>query len=333
MLLTSFGFDYATGDFAARLAAEQLPSRSTRSSSPTGAKRGRTSPGHAGRSGASWAAAGRVEGRLVASRFGKTTRRLRFPTASEAWSSVRARASDRSAAHATSPRALVLRAPAARASRASYAARRPFVTRGPGRRSPVRRARDGNAGRSSRRRARVERGARDPQRADVYGLRDARRPARRGASRRRGARAPARSHRRGLRRARVPPRLAPLLEIAAVETTLTSDRALASGHATPQAADGGRVLCPLLRRKRWRRRPGRAPRAAAPATRRRVRRRAARRFEDRLDGRGRPSRSRLAAFGAWTTSAPRAVWHLRQRRHAVIACLDDLAELAALGRS
>jgi short subunit dehydrogenase-like uncharacterized protein len=81
VLLTSFGFDYAPGDFAARLAAEgldepidevvvayatkgQVTSRGTRQTI-----------GHVmGQQQVAW------EGRVVPSRFGKTTRRVRFPT-------------------------------------------------------------------------------------------------------------------------------------------------------------------------------------------------------------------------------------------------------------
>jgi short subunit dehydrogenase-like uncharacterized protein len=81
VLLTSFGFDYAPGDFAARLAAEELDEpldeivvAYATASQPT--SRGtRKTIGHVmGQRQVAW------EGRIVPSRFGKTTRRVRFPT-------------------------------------------------------------------------------------------------------------------------------------------------------------------------------------------------------------------------------------------------------------
>lgn len=81
VLLTSFGFDYVPGDFAARLAAEGLEepldevvvaygTRGQVTSAGT-----RRTIGHVmGQPQVAW------EGRVVPSRFGKTTRRVRFPS-------------------------------------------------------------------------------------------------------------------------------------------------------------------------------------------------------------------------------------------------------------
>ena len=80
VLLTSFGFDYVPGDFAARLAAGELPGELDEvvvAYSTTGqvTSRGtRTTIGHVlGQPQVAW------EGRLVPSRFGRTSRRVRFP--------------------------------------------------------------------------------------------------------------------------------------------------------------------------------------------------------------------------------------------------------------
>jgi short subunit dehydrogenase-like uncharacterized protein len=80
VLLTSFGFDYVPGDFAARLAAEELSGQLDEivvAYSTTGQRtsRGtRATIGHVlGQPQVAW------EGRLIRSRFGKTTRRVRFP--------------------------------------------------------------------------------------------------------------------------------------------------------------------------------------------------------------------------------------------------------------
>ena len=81
VLLTSFGFDYAPGDFAARLAAEGLDEPLEEVVVAYATKRQPTSRGtretigHTmGQPQVAW------EGRVVSSRFGKTTRRVRFPT-------------------------------------------------------------------------------------------------------------------------------------------------------------------------------------------------------------------------------------------------------------
>jgi short subunit dehydrogenase-like uncharacterized protein len=80
VLLTSFGFDYVPGDFAARLAAEGLDEpideiavAYSTTAQPT--SRGtRETIGHVmGQPQVAW------EGRVVPSRFGKTTRSVRFP--------------------------------------------------------------------------------------------------------------------------------------------------------------------------------------------------------------------------------------------------------------
>jgi short subunit dehydrogenase-like uncharacterized protein len=80
VLLTSFGFDYVPGDFAARLAAEALEEpldeivvAYATTAQPT--SRGtRETIGHVmGQGQVAW------EGRVVRSRFGKTTRTVRFP--------------------------------------------------------------------------------------------------------------------------------------------------------------------------------------------------------------------------------------------------------------
>lgn len=80
VLLTSFGFDYVPGDLAARLAAEQLSGELDEivvaySTTGQGTSRGtRATIGHVlSQPQVAW------EGRLVASRFGKTTRRFAFP--------------------------------------------------------------------------------------------------------------------------------------------------------------------------------------------------------------------------------------------------------------
>lgn len=80
ILLTSFGFDYVPGDFAARLAAEGLDEPLDEVIVAYSAKRLATSSGtrrtvgHVmGQSQVAW------EGELVRSRFGATTRRVRFP--------------------------------------------------------------------------------------------------------------------------------------------------------------------------------------------------------------------------------------------------------------
>jgi short subunit dehydrogenase-like uncharacterized protein len=81
VLLTSFGFDYAPGDFAARLAAEGLEEPLDEVVVAYATKRQPTSSGtrrtigHVmGQRQVAW------EGKAVPSRFGKTTRRVRFPT-------------------------------------------------------------------------------------------------------------------------------------------------------------------------------------------------------------------------------------------------------------
>jgi len=81
VLLTSFGFDYVPGDLAARLAAEGLDEpldevvvayATTGQGTSAGTRR---TLGHVlGQQQAAW------EGRLVPSRFGKTSRRVRFPS-------------------------------------------------------------------------------------------------------------------------------------------------------------------------------------------------------------------------------------------------------------
>ena len=80
VLLTSFGFDYVPGDFAARLAAEafdgpldEVVVAYSTTSQPTSAGT-RTTIGHVlGQPQVAW------DGGLVPSRYGKTTRRVRFP--------------------------------------------------------------------------------------------------------------------------------------------------------------------------------------------------------------------------------------------------------------
>ena len=80
VLLTSFGFDYVPGDFAARLAAEALEepldeivvAYATRGQVTSAGTR-RTIGHVMGQPLVAW------EGRVVPSRFGKTTRRVRFP--------------------------------------------------------------------------------------------------------------------------------------------------------------------------------------------------------------------------------------------------------------
>lgn len=81
VLLTSFGFDYVPGDLAARLAAEGLDEPLDEivvayASAGTSTSRGtRTTIGHVmGQAQVAW------EDGLVPSRFGKTTRRVRFPS-------------------------------------------------------------------------------------------------------------------------------------------------------------------------------------------------------------------------------------------------------------
>jgi short subunit dehydrogenase-like uncharacterized protein len=81
VLLTSFGFDYVPGDLAARLAAEGLaePLDEIIVAYATGGQATsagtRRTIGHVmGQPQVAW------EGRLVPSRFGKTSRRVRFPT-------------------------------------------------------------------------------------------------------------------------------------------------------------------------------------------------------------------------------------------------------------
>ena len=81
VLLTSFGFDYVPGDLAARLAAEGLDEpldevvvayATTGQGTSAGTRR---TLGHVlGQQQAAW------DGRLVPSRFGKTSRRVRFPS-------------------------------------------------------------------------------------------------------------------------------------------------------------------------------------------------------------------------------------------------------------
>lgn len=81
VLLTSFGFDYVPGDFAARLAAEALEepldeivvAYATRGQATSAGTR-RTIGHVMGQQLVAW------EGRVVPSRFGKTTRRVRFPS-------------------------------------------------------------------------------------------------------------------------------------------------------------------------------------------------------------------------------------------------------------
>ena len=80
VLLPSFGFDYVPGDLAARLAAEGLTEPLDEvivayASGAIATSRGtRETMGHVfGQPQVAW------EGRLVGSRFGKTTRRVRFP--------------------------------------------------------------------------------------------------------------------------------------------------------------------------------------------------------------------------------------------------------------
>jgi short subunit dehydrogenase-like uncharacterized protein len=81
VLLTSFGFDYVPGDLAARLAAEGLEepldeivvAYGTRGQGTSAGTR-RTIGHVMGQPQVAW------EGRLVPSRFGKTIRRVRFPT-------------------------------------------------------------------------------------------------------------------------------------------------------------------------------------------------------------------------------------------------------------
>ena len=81
VLLTSFGFDYVPGDFAARLAAEGLEEPLDEIVVAYGTKGQVTSAGtrrtigHVmGQPQVAW------EGRVVPSRFGKTTRHVRFPS-------------------------------------------------------------------------------------------------------------------------------------------------------------------------------------------------------------------------------------------------------------
>jgi short subunit dehydrogenase-like uncharacterized protein len=81
VLLTSFGFDYVPGDLAARLAAETLAEPldeivvAYANTGVTTSRGTRTTIGHVmGQPQVAW------EGRLVPSRFGKTTRRVRFPS-------------------------------------------------------------------------------------------------------------------------------------------------------------------------------------------------------------------------------------------------------------
>jgi short subunit dehydrogenase-like uncharacterized protein len=81
VLLTSFGFDYVPGDLAARLAAEKLAEPldeivvAYANTGITTSRGTRTTIGHVmGQPQVAW------EGRLVPSRFGKTTRRVRFPS-------------------------------------------------------------------------------------------------------------------------------------------------------------------------------------------------------------------------------------------------------------
>jgi len=81
VLLTSFGFDYVPGDLAARLAAEGLEEpldevvvAYATEGQVTSAGTRRTIGHVMGQPQVAW------EGRVVSSRFGKTTRRVRFPT-------------------------------------------------------------------------------------------------------------------------------------------------------------------------------------------------------------------------------------------------------------
>lgn len=80
VLLTSFGFDYVPGDFAARLAAEKLTEPldeivvAYANSGITTSRGTRTTIGHVmGQPQVAW------EDGIVRSRFGRTTRRVRFP--------------------------------------------------------------------------------------------------------------------------------------------------------------------------------------------------------------------------------------------------------------
>jgi short subunit dehydrogenase-like uncharacterized protein len=80
VLLTSFGFDYVPGDLAARLAAEELEEPLDEivvaygtAGQVTSAGTRRTLGHVLGQPQVAW------EGRVVPSRFGKTTRRVRFP--------------------------------------------------------------------------------------------------------------------------------------------------------------------------------------------------------------------------------------------------------------
>ena len=81
VLLTSFGFDYVPGDLAARLAAEELEEpldevvvAYATAGQVTSAGTRRTIGHVMGQPQVAW------EGRVVPSRFGKTTRRVRFPS-------------------------------------------------------------------------------------------------------------------------------------------------------------------------------------------------------------------------------------------------------------
>jgi len=81
VLLTSFGFDYVPGDLAARLAAEGLDEPldevvvAYATEGQVTSAGTRTTIGHVmGQPMVAW------EGRVVPSRFGKTTRRVRFPS-------------------------------------------------------------------------------------------------------------------------------------------------------------------------------------------------------------------------------------------------------------
>ena len=224
VLLTSFGFDYVPGDLAARLAAEGLDEpldelvvayATTGQGTSAGTRR---TIGHVmGQPQVAW------EGRLVPSRFGKTSRTCALSVGRTLRDRVgRNRAADGSAAHAGAKRPLLLRS-ASRCStrRARRAAGRAVrASERPSRREPVRRT-VGRAtrGRWSRRRAAA---AKDVARRwsghDTYGLAallvaQGARALRDGEARGVGALAPAEAfdvH-------TFAPRLAPLLEVGAVE--------------------------------------------------------------------------------------------------------------------
>ena len=274
VLVPAFGFDYVPGDIAARLAAEQVEGPLDEivvaySVKGVGTSRGtRRTIGHVHR-----AEAGRLGGRPARpSRFGETTRRVRFPFGERTvveWGG---------AEPITVPRHTdvrnvrsYLRAPALAGQggkpRAGW--RRPSS-------APCRASARRDRPRQSRRKSRfaVVAEARGPagegravvDGSDVYGLTAApARPRRPDADRRRGARLRRARPGRGVRRAHA--RRTGSSRSSRSLTDVVRSGAYGAGNATAPNLERGRVLCPVLRVAERGRRAGDQRRASPTALR------------------------------------------------------------------